>query len=82
MVETPPLGNWGVIQCLNEEHRTYLIAARRYADYKAAFASWVGAWLYPTMESEYLMAVRLARIKCENLWRAIPNKTEDLSKSH
>ena len=76
------LGNWGTIVCLNEQHREYLIAARAYRDIYQATLSWHGAWLYPTMEAEYQAAEAKARAKCDALWAAIPDRTDDLTKSH
>ena len=76
------LGNWGTVVCLNEQHREYMIAARAHRDIFQSILSWRGAWLTPTMESEYQAAEATARAKCDALWAAIPNRTDDLTKSH
>ena len=76
------LGNWGTVVCLNEQHREYMIAAWNCRDIESATNSWHGAWLYPAMESEYNAALVEARAKCDALWNAIPDRTDDLIKSH
>ena len=40
------------------------------------------SWLTPTMEREYKTAMEEAKSKADTLWDAIPDKTDDLSKSH
>ena len=76
------LGNWGTIRCLNEQHRKYLIAAKNYSDLRKATLSWNNNWLYPEMEKEYFTAETRAKNLCDILWFFIPDKTDDLSKSH
>jgi hypothetical protein len=76
------LSNWGTIICFNEQHRKYLIAAKEYSDIKSTNASWFGQWLSPDQEKEYMTAEIVAKAKVEALWDAIPDKTDDLSKSH
>ena len=76
------LGHWGVIRCFNEQHRAYLIAAKALQEIYQSIQSWQGGWLYFTMEAEYQEAEATARAKCNALWDAIPDKTDDLTKRH
>ena len=76
------LGNWGTVICQNAEHRTYLNAAKRLSDIKSAIGSWHGNWLSEKMKQNYLKNEQSAQSECERLWLLIPNKTNDLSKSH
>ena len=76
------LGNWGTVVCFNEAHREYLKAAKNYRDIYQATLSWYMSWLTPTMEREYKTAMEEAKSKADTLWDAIPDKTDDLSKSH
>lgn len=76
------LGNWGTIECLNQEHKDYLIVAHAYSTIRQAVASWQGAWLSKEMKAEYEKKEREAKQKCDELWDKIPDKTDDLSKSH
>lgn len=76
------LGNWGTIVCFNKEHREYLIAAKALSEIKQSVASWHGAWLDSDMQKKYEESERIAQENCDKLWEVIPDKTEDLSKSH
>jgi len=76
------LGSWGRIECLNEQHRAYLIEAKKLSEIKQAVASWRGGWLSKGMEEEYRVVEEERKHKCDLLWEAIPDRTDDLSKSH
>jgi hypothetical protein len=68
------LGNWGTIICNSEQERNYMKAAHNLKDVYQNTLSWHGTWLYSTMEAEYLAAVQAAKVKCETLWKLIPDK--------
>ncbi len=76
------LGNWGTIVCFNEQHKEYLKAAKNHRDIYQAITSWYNKWLTPTMQQEYKIAMEESKSICDSLWDAIPDKTEDMSKSH
>ena len=76
------LGNWGTVVCFNEQHREYLIAAKAHREIYQAILSWYRAWLSPQMKANYKATEVKARAKCDALWAAIPDRTDDLTKSH
>jgi len=76
------LGNWGTIRCHNLEHRNYLIAAKRRSEIGEAVESWSGDWLTDEQEREYLESEQKALAECNRLWELIPDRGDDLSKSH
>lgn len=76
------LGNWGTVICHNEAHKTYLRAAKTFRDIQSSVCSWQTCWLSASQKEDYLRHESEAKAFCEKLWDLIPNKTDDLSKSH
>ena len=70
------LGNWGTIVCHSTEQMDYLIAAYNYSEISKSVQSWEGHWLSPEMEAAYKKSLEDARIKSENLWEKVPNRSK------
>ena len=75
------LGNWGTVRCHNEQHRDYMRAAKAARDIFQSILSWTNAWLYPAQKTEYESAHATAITRAEQLWQAIPDRT-NLTKCH
>lgn len=77
------LDGWGLIECLNEQHKEYLIAAKQLSTISQSVNSWqCNGWLSDSMRDKYMSRQQETRKECERLWELIPDKTDDLSKSH